>query len=105
MYAERATAILDLAQKLRRRMELTSAVGTISAKMALIDVGVEAVNKIFHFFAFGSDLLSLVETKINALYRKLSPDPTHIIRIYYRLMSMVRQVEKRAAVWVDRCRK
>lgn len=105
MYAERAIAILDLSRSLRRRMELTSAVGTVSAKMALIDVGVEAVNKIFHFFALGADLFNLVETKINALYRKLRPDPSHVNRIYYRLMSMVRQVEKRAATWVERCRK
>lgn len=105
MYAERALAILDLSRGLRRRMEMTSATGTVSAKMAMIDMGVEAVNKLFHFFALGQDLLNIIETKINSLYRKLRPDPSYVNQIFYRLMSVVRQVEKCAAGWAARCRK
>jgi hypothetical protein len=104
MYAERAIAIFDLSGNLRRRMEMTSAIGTVAAKMAMIDMGVEAVNKLFHFFALGQDLLNVIETKINSLYRKLQPDPSYVNQIFYRLMAVVRQVEKRAAVWVEKCR-
>lgn len=105
MYAERAIAIFDLSGNIRRRMEMTSATGTVAAKMAMIDMGVEAVNKLFHFFALGQDLLNDVETKINTLYRKLRPDPSHVNQIFYRLMSLMRQVEKRAASWVEKCRR
>ncbi len=104
MYAARAIAIQDIAIDLRHRMEITSACGTVADKMTAINVGVEIVNKLLHFFSIGQDLYDDLERTINTLYRELKPTPSCINRVFYTLMSMVRKVEKRAADWVERCK-
>ncbi len=101
-YAERATAIQAIATDLRLRMEVASVCGTIADKMAVIDLGVEIINKILTCFLVSQELLDSIDQKLNCYYTALDPSPSSVIRAFYALMSVVRDVEVKAAEWVKR---
>ncbi len=100
-YSTRAVAIHELVIQLRRRLEIAS-VGTVTDKMALIDLGVEVVNKVLYCFLVSQELFDQVESCINPKYRKLSPNPNVINRFFVTLLGVVRSLEESARFWVQK---
>ena len=103
-YAARATAIQGLTTDLRRNLEITSVLA-IADKMSAINIGVEVVNKVLHCFAVSQELLDNIDCLLNQHYRRLRPNPTSVNRVFYALLSVVRQIEDKARVWVERYKK
>jgi hypothetical protein len=100
-YVDRAVAIQDLTYSLRRRFELAS-VGAIADKMAVIDLGVEVVNKVLYCFLVSQELFESVEKTINPTYQSLRPIPAAIDRFFVMLLSVICVLERRAAAWVKK---